>query len=111
MAGFFYTTNSLTSIDISNWDTSNVNTMEGMFRLYNSTSSLTSITFPTNFDTSKVTTMNRMFEGQDKLTSLDLSGWNTSNVEDMSYMFYSCKGLTSLTFGGSFDTSKVKAPS
>ena len=40
------------------------------------------------------------------LTSLDLSGWNTSNVTNMGYMFSGCTSLTSLDLSG-WDTSKV----
>ena len=41
-----------------------------------------------NFDTSKVTTMNRMFSGMSNLTSLDLSNFDTSKVTTMYSMFY-----------------------
>ena len=37
-----------------------------------------------------------MFHSCMRLTSLDLSGWDTSNVTTMSGMFYACSGLTSL---------------
>ena len=39
--------------------------------------------------------------------TLDLSGWKTSNVKDMSYMFFSCNNLKSLDLSG-WDTSNVK---
>ena len=39
--------------------------------------------------------------------TLDLSGWNTSNVEDMSVMFYTCLDLESLDLSG-WDVSNVK---
>ena len=42
-----------------------------------------------------------------KLETLDLSNLNTSNVTNMSRMFYGCKALTSVTFGENFNTSKV----
>ncbi len=58
------------------------------------------------FDTSKVTNMSSMFRVCEKLTSLDLSGFDTSNVTNMSRMFSYCEGLTSLDLGG-LDTSKV----
>ena len=41
-----------------------------------------------------------------KLTSIDLSNFNTRNVTDMNNMFYNCKRLTSLNLNG-FDTSNV----
>ena len=47
-----------------------------------------------------------MFGSCSKLTSIDVSGFNTANVTDMSGMFRSCDALTSLNIS-SFDTSKV----
>ena len=40
------------------------------------------------------------------LTSLDVSGWDTSNVTNMNNMFYICRSLTSLDVSG-LDTSNV----
>ena len=67
---------------------------------------LISINFNNNFNTSNVTNMSRMFYGCRSLTSLDLSSFNTSNVTDMSDMFNSCYSLTSLDLS-SFNTSNV----
>lgn len=47
---------------------------------------LTEVSGLDNIDTSKVTNMRGMFYAS-KITSLDLSTWNTSSVTDMSYMF------------------------
>ena len=58
------------------------------------------------FDTSSVTRMSYMFNNCQALTSLDLSGFDTSSVTDMSYMFMDCQALTSLDLSG-FDTSSV----
>ena len=60
-----------------------------------------------NFDTSNVTDMNSMFSGCNKLTSLDVSHFDTSNVTDMNSMFNGCNSLTSLGISN-FDTSNVK---
>ena len=60
----------------------------------------------TNWDTSKVTNMNDMFEGCSSLTTLDVSNFDTSNVTSMSSMFYNCKSLATLDVSR-FDTSKV----
>ena len=59
-----------------------------------------------SFDTSNVTNMSGMFGGCSGLTSLDVRNFNTSNVTNMSSMFRDCSGLTSLDVS-SFDTSKV----
>ena len=58
------------------------------------------------WDTSNVTDMSNMFYNCNNLTSLDVSGFNTSNVANMHNMFSNCRGLTSLDVSG-FDTSKV----
>ena len=58
------------------------------------------------FDTSGVMSMDDMFAVCSGLTSLDLSGFDTSSVMSMNSMFYGCSGLTSLDLSG-FDTSNV----
>ena len=93
---------SLSSLDLSSFDTSQVTDMNNMF---NYCQELTSLDL-SNFDTSQVTDMNNMFNYCTKLTSLDLSSFDTSQVTDMFNMFYYCAKLTSLKLS-SFDTSKV----
>ncbi len=93
---------SLTSLDLSSFDTSNVTNMGSMF---DRCSNLTSLDL-SNFDTSKATEMRFMFYNCSKLSSLDLSNFNTSNVTSMQYMFYKCSNLTSLDLSN-FNTSKV----
>ena len=52
-----------------------------------------------------VTNINSMFYNCRSLTYMDVSGWNTENVTDMSWMFAECS-LTSLDLS-SFNTSNV----
>ncbi|MBR0433967.1 MAG: BspA family leucine-rich repeat surface protein [Bacteroidaceae bacterium] len=60
-----------------------------------------------NLRTENVTNMSRMFRNTG-LTSLTLrSYFNTSDVTDMSYMFYGCSNLTFLSIPGNFITTKV----
>ena len=59
-----------------------------------------------NFDTSQVTDMSYMFFYMSNLTVLNLSNFDTSKVTDMKYMFYSMSDLTTLNLS-SFDTSQV----
>ena len=54
-----------------------------------------------------LTNLNFMFYDFSSLTSLDLSNFNTNNVEDMSHMFYKCSSLTSLDLSY-FKTDNVK---
>ena len=57
-------------------------------------------------DTSNVTDMSNMFYCCERLTSLDVSSFNTSKVTNMSGMFSACFVITSLDLSN-FDTSKV----
>ena len=57
-------------------------------------------------DTSNTTDMSHMFRNSAKLTFLDLSNFNTSKVIYMNNMFNNCTSLTNLNLN-SFDTSKV----
>ena len=98
----FHMCGSLESLDFSKFDTSLVTKMDGMFE---GCSSLTSINF-NNFNTSNVIYMNNMFNGAG-LISLDLSSFDTSNTEDISYMFAGISNIASLDLSF-FDTSKVK---
>ena len=59
-----------------------------------------------NFDTSNITDMSTMFYGMSNLTSLNLSNFDTSRVTDMSSMFTFMYNLTTLNLSN-FDTSKV----
>jgi len=69
-----------------------------------SMSSLTSFNTE-NLDTGRTTSMARMFRDV-ALTSLDLTGFDTSAVTDMSYMFYNCNKLHTLDVTG-WDTGNV----
>ncbi|MBQ9011237.1 MAG: BspA family leucine-rich repeat surface protein [Bacilli bacterium] len=102
MASMFRDCTSLTSLDLSGYDTSNVTTMNGMF---NTCENLESLDL-NSFDTSKVTSMDSMFEKCYSLTGLDLSSFNTSNVTNMTEMFRECKSLTAIDLSN-FNTSKV----
>ena len=100
--GMFISKNKLTTIDLSNFDTSGIKYMSHMFH---GCSGLTSLDV-SNFDTSSVTNMSWMFSSCSSLTSLNVSNWNTSGVTDMSYMFSGCSGLTSLNVSN-WNTSGV----
>lgn len=93
---------SLTSLDLSGFDTSQVEDMSDMFAECNS---LTSLDL-SGFDTSQVTSMARMFYECSRLASLDLSGFDTSQVTYMNNMFSTCSALKALDLSG-FDTSEV----
>ena len=87
MAEMFYDCGSLTSLDVRNFDTSNVKYMNSMF---SGCSSLTSLDLR-NFDISKVTSMREMFENCSKLTQITVSNkWVIGSSTNVSLMFSNC---------------------
>ncbi len=127
MGRMFYGCSSLTSLDLSNWDTSKVTNMSSMFQ----SCSLTSLNLSnwntsevtdirqmfystglvtlnlSGWDTSKVTTMQGLFNSSRNLANIiGIEDWNTSNVTDMSFMFCYCNSLTSLDLSN-WNTSNV----
>ena len=87
-----YGCSDITKIDLSNFDSSEVNNIINMF---SGCSSLVSLDL-TNFQTKNVDDLEGVFSECTSLTSLDLSSFDTSNVNDMSIMFYNCFSLTLL---------------
>ena len=80
---------SLTNLDLSNFNTQNVNNMSYMF---SHCESLTYIDL-SNFKTENVTYMSGMFSHCESLTYIDLSNFKTENVTNMSRMFECCGSL------------------
>ena len=78
---------------------------ESMIRYFADFSKMTSIDLSA-LDTSEVTNMSGMFQRCSSLTSLDVSKFDTSQVTDMGSMFFHCDDLTSLDVS-KFDTSQV----
>ena len=94
---------SLSSINLNNFDTSLVTDMNGVFFGCISLKSLDL----SNFNTSLVTNMLSLFCGCTSLISLDLSNFNTSSVINMNGVFNTCTSLKSVNIKN-FDTSSVK---
>lgn len=65
-----------------------------------------SVTFATGFDTSNVTKMKYMFCNCAALTSINISSFNTENVTDMNHMFSECSSLTNLDLSN-FDLTSL----
>jgi surface protein len=103
LSNMFYWCSNLTTVNTTEWDTSNVTTMANMF--YRCIK-LTSLNL-SKFNTSKVTDMSGMFEACDLLDTLNITNWDTSKVANMRNMFHNCHSLTSLNLSH-FDTSKVE---
>ena len=101
LSNLFNGCSQMTSIDMSNCNTSNVTNMSNM--LY-SCSKLSTLTLG-NIDTSNVTNMSNMFYNCASLKNIDLSNKNLSNVINMTNMFTYCNGLTNINFS---NTNTVK---
>ena len=102
LSSMFFKCSSLNSIDLSNFNTNNVTDMSYIFL---GCSSLTNINL-SEFNTNKVTNMRSMFNGCSSLTNINLYNFNTNNVTDLSYMFNECSLLTNINLSN-FNTYNV----
>ncbi|MBQ1408044.1 MAG: BspA family leucine-rich repeat surface protein [Eubacterium sp.] len=98
---FAYLTN-LTELNVSGFNTSAVTNMRWMFGCDYKVKELD----VSDFDTSKVTHMGDMFFRCESVESLDVSGFETGNVTNIGWMFGVCKSIKDIDLSG-FDTSKV----
>ena len=101
MSGMFSGCNGLTTLDVSGFNTAMVTDMSHMF---SGCSGLTALDV-SGFNTASVTDMSYMFSNC-RVGKLDVSGFNTASVRAMDSMFYQCSRLTTLDVS-SFDTSNV----
>ena len=101
MKEFFEESTNIISLDLSNFNTSNVIDMSFMFTDGNKLKKIQGLN---KFNTSKVTNMNSMFDECKELEYLDLSNFDTSKVTDISEMFCNCKKLRikGINFGNLF---------
>ena len=93
---------SLTDLDLSHFDTSNIQNISNIFR---DCSKLKFVNL-SNWDNPKIIRMNAMFGFCSSLTSIDLTNFNTAKVKDMNHMFWNCTSLVSLDLS-SFNTNQV----
>ena len=98
----FYKCKYLTEIDLSNFDTKNINNMENMF---DGCSSLKKINL-TNINTRNVLSMFGMFGECSSLEQIDFSYFNTEKVQNMQRMFFHCVSLKVLDLSY-FNTQNV----
>lgn len=127
---WFDNCSNLTSVDVTNLDTSEVTDMGWMFygcqnlitikgigsldihnvtymqAMFGNCFSLTALDGIGNWDTCNVVDIHSIFSHCSSLATLDVSGWDTSNMKGMGNMFWGCSSLTTLDVSG-WDTSKV----
>ena len=85
----FYNVNNLTNVDLSSFDSKNVNNMRYMFSDCNN---LESIEFG-NFNTKNVKDMSLMLYECSQLINIDFSSFEIENVEDFHWMLFNCNNL------------------
>ena len=89
MNSMLYNWLSLTSLDLSNFVTSDLTNAENMFKNCKSLNHLNI----SKFNTENLNNINYMFYNCSSLTSLDLSNFNIVNEVKMNYLFYYCSNL------------------
>ncbi len=98
-----------TDIRIVNFDESFKNARpkkcEGWFNEFRLLETINNLKY---LNTSEVVSMKSMFENCKYLRSLDLSSFDTKNVEDMSCMFKGCERLETIYVGDGFDVNNVR---
>ncbi len=87
-------------LDLSNFDTSSVTSMRGMFSGRSVSSGVGSGKLKelnlTSFNTSKVTDMSSMFWGCGSLVTLDLSSFDVSETTRLNNIFYGCTSIKNI---------------
>ena len=112
---FMFASSGVTSLDLSHWDVTKVASFSYMFYGAKSLTTLNLTDWGVN-RTAGTVTMQTMFSGTTALTNLTLTNFKTTNVTNMSNMFYN-SGMTSLnlshwdvtkvtTFGSMFQVAK-----
>ena len=124
MSYLFYECNSLTQLDLSNWDTGNIQYMIATFDGCNNLTELNCSTWNTgkvynmqlafyncnsletipvrDWNTKSLVYMDKAFGNCTSLVNLDVSKWDTTKVVEMTSVFYHCSSLKTL------DVSKWK---
>lgn len=92
LSGLFIYCKTVTSLDLTDWDTSNVVDMSYLFYDCNALIDLKIA----NWDTGNVKSFASMFNWCNALPSLDITNWHTHAVENISFMFEGCFKLTNL---------------
>lgn len=102
MSYLFYECNALTQLDLSNWDTGNV---QYMISTFNGCNNLTELNCST-WNTGKVYNMQLAFYNCNSLETIPVRDWNTKSLMYMDKTFMNCTSLVNLDVS-KWDTSKV----
>ena len=97
----FFGCESITGLDLSEWDMTAVTDISHMFQYASKLKTLkTQKEDGSGWNTAKVTKMTALFHGCSQLDNPDISYWNTAAVTDMDYMFNDCQSLSSFDISG-----------
>ena len=94
--GIFSGCHSLTTLDVSNFDTSNVTDMSYVFY----TNNLIELDL-SDWDTHNVTNMNHILYSCQNLKTLNISNWNLNNVNNMGWFANQCNNLNEIIMNDS----------
>ncbi len=107
MYAMFYQCSNLTYVNMKDWNTDNLTSLEGIF---NSCSKLAIIDGINDINTSQVNNMGGLFSGCASLLEININNWDVGNVTNYGAMFRGCKKITSLDISN-WDTSKMELAS
>lgn len=85
----------MTKVDLSNLDFSKVKYFSDAFKMCKE---LTEITGLNNLDTSSLESVSDCFSGCTNLEEIDISNWNTNNIQWCANMFNECRNIKRIVF-------------
>ena len=88
---------SLKSIDVTGWDLSNTTDIQGLFAYAFNLSKIKGLN---TWNTSNIENMSRLFFDCKSITELDLNGFESNNLNNINSMFYGCDNLEKLDLTG-----------
>ena len=106
MNNAFYYCRSLPSVNLSSFDTSQVTNANGCF---DQDTALTSITFGSNCTFENNPIFATMFRSCSHLTTLDVSMFNMKKATNVLQMFSTCTALTHIDFGNNWELPLLQA--
>ena len=104
LKGFFQNCSNLYSIDLSNFDNTDITDISYMFNLCHKLKEIKGLN---KFNSSNINNIAAMFHCCYELEYLDLSNFETESVIDMSHMFNKCHKLKEIKGLNLFKTNKV----
>ena len=110
MYTMFFNCSKIKSLDLSNFNTSSVTNISGIFASNDDENGmlLEEIKGLESFDTGNVTNMAAAFQNCMHLININLSNWDTSNVTNMNWLFNGCENLKIIQGIETFNTGNVE---